>query len=75
MESTLCIAVDNALTPTITLLMDSGADCSLIKLHIPDPDAPVLFAKKVIFHVITLDGIPLLGRFFMELKFKERSYT
>lgn len=28
-----CIAVDNALAPTITLLMDSGADCSLIKLY------------------------------------------
>lgn len=54
--------------------MDSGADCSLIKLHLPDPEAPVYFDKKVILHGITPDGIPSLGRCAMKLHFGERSY-
>lgn len=73
-ECTLSIAVKHALTPTVTFLVDSGADCSLIKLHLPDPDAPVFFDKKVILHGITPDGIPSLGRCSMELHFGERSY-
>lgn len=55
--------------------MDSGAECSLMKLHIPEPAAPVYFDKKVIHHGITPDGIPSLGHFSMDLKFYERSYT
>lgn len=31
----------------------NGADCSLIKLHIPDPEAPVYLDKKIILHGIT----------------------
>lgn len=44
--STLVVAVDNAITPPVILLVYSEADCSLIKLHIPDPETSVFGSES-----------------------------
>lgn len=73
-ESTLTIKVRNGVNPTVTLLLDSGADCSLMKLHVPDPEAPVSLENRVILHGITPDGITSMGSFIMNLGFGSYSY-
>lgn len=73
-ESTLTMSVKKASVPTITLLLDSGADCSLIKLHIPNEETPVDLNKKVILHGITANGIDSLGTCHLDLEFNGQTY-
>lgn len=73
-ESTLTMSVKKATAPTITLLLDSGADCSLIKLHIPDEETPVDLDRKVILHGITANGIDSLGTCHLDLEFSGQAH-